>query len=493
MAIAVPAHWGHTQLWSLRNALLNSPNFSRDGVPARLISDAVGALTALGANPGIAARGVVALLDFGGSGTSITLADAASAFEPIGETLRYAEFSGGHVDQALLAHVVSGIGHDLDPAGTAEVGSLARLREECREAKERLSAHTATELVAELPGYRANIRLTRTELEHLIEEPLGGVVAAFEDMLARNSIGWSDLAALAVVGGGASIPLVTQRLSAHVPVVTTPQPAANAAVGAALFAAFGPDADAPTGLAVAAPVIGNSPADEPGSATFRALAWSQDDVGDEPVPYTGENPYDTGVTAGRPPVRYGPATGPIEQPRPWYRLPQLVVGLAAIAALIAIGGVAFTLTGLAGSTTATDPPSTAKSVAPTSAEPPPPPAPVAPPETVTVTSEPPPPAPPPSPVLTPTTTPPPSTTTRTTTTTTPTTTTTTPTTTTTTTTMTTTTTTTTTTTPTTTTTTTPTTTTTTTTTPAMTTTYLTVPFVPVPIPIQVPQRPFPGQ
>ena len=176
------------QLWALRNALLTSPNFSRDGVPARLMSDAVAALTALSANPGIAARGVVALLDFGGSGTSITLADAASAFEPIGETSRYAEFSGGHVDQALLAHVVSGIGHDLDPAGTAAVGSLARLREECREAKERLSAHTATELVAELPGYRANIRLTRTELEQLIEEPLGGVVAAFEDMLARNSI-----------------------------------------------------------------------------------------------------------------------------------------------------------------------------------------------------------------------------------------------------------------------------------------------------------------
>ena len=358
------------------------------------------------------------------------------------------------------------------------------LREECREAKERLSAHVATELVVELPGYRSNIRLTRTELEQLIEEPLGGVVTAFEDMLARNSIGWSDLVAVAIAGGGASIPLVVQRLSAHVPVVTTPRPAVNAAVGAALCAAFGPDADAPTGVAVAAPVIADSTADAPGSATFRALAWSQDDVGDDPVPYTGEDPYDTGVTAGRPPVQYVPAPGPIEQPRPWYRLPQLVLGLAAMAALIAVGGVAFTLTGLAGSTIATDPPSTAKSVAPTSAEPPPP-VPVAPPEPITVASEAPPsPPPPPSWSPTQTTTPPPTTTTTTTTTTTPTTTTTT--------TMTTTTTTTTTTTPTTTTTTTPTTTTITTTTPAMTTTYLTIPFVPVPIPIQVPQNPYPG-
>ena len=205
MAMAVPAHWGQAQLWPLQSALLTSPNFSRDGVPARLVSDAVAALTALSANPGIAARGVVALLDFGGSGTSITLADAASAFEPIGGTLRYAEFSGGHVDQALLAHVLGGIGHDVDPAGTAAVGSLARLREECREAKERLSAHVATELVVELPGYRSNIRLTRTELEQLIEEPLGGVVTAFEDMLARNSIGWSDLVAVAIAGAGDAV------------------------------------------------------------------------------------------------------------------------------------------------------------------------------------------------------------------------------------------------------------------------------------------------
>ena len=59
------------------------------------------------------------------------------------------------------------------------------------------------------------------------------------------------------VGGGASIPLVTQRLSEHsrVPVVTTPQPALDAAVGAALFAAYGSDADAQTGVAPAAAVV----------------------------------------------------------------------------------------------------------------------------------------------------------------------------------------------------------------------------------------------
>ncbi|PQM44041.1 hypothetical protein C1Y40_05800 [Mycobacterium talmoniae] len=49
---------------------------------------------------------MIALLDFGGSGTSITLADAGAGFQPIDETRRYAEFSGDRIDDALLAHVM---------------------------------------------------------------------------------------------------------------------------------------------------------------------------------------------------------------------------------------------------------------------------------------------------------------------------------------------------------------------------------------------------
>ena len=474
-AIAVPAHWGTSTLWALRNAMRANPTLAPNGMPVRLISDAVASLTALNANPGLSPHGVVALLDFGGGGTSITLADAASAFEPIEDTARYTEFSGDLIDQALLNHVLEGITNagGIDPAGTAAVGSLTRLREECRNAKERLSAETVTELLAELPGCRSGIRVTRAELESLIAQPLAGVLTALENALERNRISWSNVSAVVTIGGGASIPLITQQLSEHsqAPVVTTPQPALDAAVGVALFAAFGSDADAKTGVAPVLPVDGPDPGHAPGSATFRALAWSQDDdTADDVVPYTGDL-YDTSGTAARPSVQYVPATEPIEEPRrTWNRLPQLVFGLAAVVAVVAVGGVAVALTRAPDSTKATEPPSTAKSAAPTSAAPPPStPPPV---QTVTVTSEPPPPPPPTTTVpavttthvitTTPTTTEPTTTTatTTTTTTTSPTTTTTT--------------------------TTTPTTTTTTTTTNPMTTTYINVPFVPVPIPIQVP-------
>jgi hypothetical protein len=480
IAVAVPAHWKGSTLRSLRDAMRTKPSLAPNGVPVRLVSDAVAALTALGANPGLPVHGVVALLDFGGGGTSITLADAAASFEPI-ETTRLTEFSGDQIDQSLLAHVLDEIAGDVDPAGTASVGSLTRLREACRQAKEELSEATEAEIRVELPGHQSAVRVSRDQLDALMEAPLAAVLSELEESLLRNRIAPADLSAVVAVGGGARIPLVTRRLTEgdRNSLVTTPHPALDAAVGAALFAAYGADADAQTGVAPMPLITGAMASAAPDSSTFRALAWSQDDdtVGD-PTPYTGEDPYadpyaDSSTT--RVVAQYHPRQD--DEPRSWQRLPLLLFGVAAVVALVAVGGVAIALTSATDETrptpttapvTATSPPAPP----PTSiAPPPPPPTTEAPPQNVvTVTSEAPPPPPPTEtvtverPVTTTMTTTQPTTTT---TTTPPTTTTTT---------------------------TTPTTTTTTTsTTPTMTTSYITVPFVPVPIPIQVPATPTPQQ
>ena len=305
VAIAIPAHWGPSTTWAFRSALGNSRTLSQTGEPVRLVSDAVAALTALQANPGITVNGVVALLDFGGSGTSITLADARSSFEPIGETLRYADFSGDLVDQALLSHVLDNLGGDAIPPEPRRSGRSKAARGVPAGQGAAVGGHRDP-TGRRTPGYRADIRLTREELQDLIRRRW---TASFglDEMTQRSGQRPNGLAALAIVGGGASIPFVTQRLSEHtqLPVVTTPQPARNAAVGAALFAAFGADADAPTGASAAAPrrpgcadrrcrcshrrhrrraVFDGPLPDEPGSATFRALAWSQEEAGEEPGP-----------------------------------------------------------------------------------------------------------------------------------------------------------------------------------------------------------------
>src|SRR6185437_3801808 len=235
ITMAVPAHWGSDSLRGMQGALNTHADFVHGGIAPRLVPDSVAALTALNSDSRLPAKGVVALLDFGGSGTSITLADAASDFTPIVDTLRHEEFSGDLIDQALMLHALDNVGHGsaVDPASTAVVGQFAGLRHECQLAKERLSSEKTTELALDLPGQHTRLKISRGELDRLIEEQLDGVLAAFDDMLRRNRIRGKDLAAVAMAGGTAKIPLVAQRLSAHTKasVITAVQPALATAVG----------------------------------------------------------------------------------------------------------------------------------------------------------------------------------------------------------------------------------------------------------------------
>ncbi|MDT5205219.1 MAG: hypothetical protein QOD34_1855 [Mycobacterium sp.] len=529
ITMAVPAHWGSEALQGMQAALNTHADFVHGGIAPRIVPDSVAALTALNSDSRLPGKGVVALLDFGGGGTSITLADAASDFTPIGDTLRYEDFSGDLVDQALMLHALDSAGPSsgADPADTAVVGQFAGLREECRLAKERLSTDDTTELALDLPGRRTRLEISRAEFDSLIEERLDGVFAAFDDMLRRNKIRSKDLAAVAMAGGTAKIPVVAQRLSSHTKtsVITAIQPGLATAVGAVKLssrqpieqrdggreettmaalvgASTGGFATATSGLATTGHFLAPTGALGTPTGTFGAstgtfdiptagallddpserltqLAWSQaDDSHDEPVVYTGE-PYDSYDNRATPsqlmqlPKYEPPAVGRARG----MRLPQLFLGLAALVSMVAIGGVAFTLTSAnriptlpSSSTTAPPPPPLSSQLPSPSVAPPPPPSAepspiVAPPPT----SEAPPPPPPP-PVVTYDPPPPPRTTARATTTapqptTTPS----------------------------------PSTTPSTTppppppptssapSSPVMTTTYLNLPFLPVPIPVQVPE------
>ena len=104
------------------HALRGKPGLSR----SPLVSDAAAALTALRSNPGLPSAGVIVLCDFGGSGTSITLVDAAAKDAPIGKTVRVPDFSGDHIDQAMLTKVAAGIFERQTPTRRALRWSGAR-------------------------------------------------------------------------------------------------------------------------------------------------------------------------------------------------------------------------------------------------------------------------------------------------------------------------------------------------------------------------------
>lgn len=390
IAVTHPAHWRANQIAALRAELAAIGGF---GDPV-LVPDAKAALVALQDNPGVPTRGVIAVCDFGGSGTSITLADADRGFQPIAPTIRHPDLSGDLIDQGLLTHVVNDLSAagTIDLAGTSAIGSLGRLRTECRRAKERLSTESVTALVAELPGHRSDVRLNRNELDDVIAQPLREFTAVLQGAIERAGLRPGELVAVASIGGGARIPAITTTLSEHLrlPVITAAQPELTPAIGGGLVAVRGTVEDSRTAMAPAS--MAGAPATQAAAlvapdppAAPQALAWSDAENVPDVAPADDYRPeaygddygsdFDTGFepaggrTAARPQLEFGERELTEHDEiaaRPWYRRPPVMLGAGAAAVLVAVVAVLFNVIG---SDEPTRPASTSKAVTSTTAAP----------------------------------------------------------------------------------------------------------------------------
>ena len=357
ISIAVPAYWTPATVTSLRNALRTHIGFVRSGLAPQLISDAIAAATAVKTEIGLPDTGVVAVLDFGAKGTSVTLVGTKGDLELASATMRYVDFSGDEIDKALLMHVLDELGHRgrVDTEGA----EFAALREECRAAKERLSTSEATTLAVTLSGYSAEVQLTRLKLESLFQDHLIAFAHSFDSMIARSRFGWAELSALVTVGGGAAIPLVAERLGLHTrrPVLTVDSSEMAAAVGALELAgrdertgqrsriSLGLLAGSAAGTTVIELPSGGLMLIDPDARTERKLAWSQSEFTGELPVRIGGDAFDEDGPAG-----WSMRLNIIDEPpkvRPRRRLrirpSQVLIGLSAVVAIVAIGGVAFTL------------------------------------------------------------------------------------------------------------------------------------------------------
>jgi hypothetical protein len=349
VTIAIPAYWPEQKSAALREEFFAQPGLAPNGVPPALISDATAALTALRTEPDFPTEGVVALCDFGASGTTVTLSDAGSDFQQIGPSVRYPDFSGDVIDELILDHLREAVPIDTTGgmASTTRMGSLARLLDQCRQAKESLSAVTVTTVPA-LTG--EDVELSRNDFEELISEPLDQFVTTIENILQRNEIPKTNLAAVATVGGGAAIPLLTTRLAERldVPIHTAGQPGLSAAIGAATIGQQKPAAAAvasapvenPTQLASAAPADMTQMLPGARIEEGRPLAWSEDEDEDDPVPYTG--PEHSGQYV-RDAMEFDDADDDPYAAEagqgPWYKRTAVVVSLVGAAAAVLIAAV----------------------------------------------------------------------------------------------------------------------------------------------------------
>lgn len=256
VAVTHPASWSTYKLDLLRQAIRQA-DLTAELVPEP-VAAAVHYATLERVDPGT----VVAVYDFGG-GTfdAAVLRRTVDGFELLGQPEGLERLGGIDIDQAVVAHVdrvLDGRVLSLDAADPTAMAALARLRAECRTAKEALSSDTEAVIPVTLPGLHQDVRLTRAELESMIRPRLGETVAALQRAVRSAGLAFGDVSRILLVGGTSRIPLVAEvvREETGRPVVVDADPKLAVAMGAASWAAGRPaEAEAPTVGVVAVPPV----------------------------------------------------------------------------------------------------------------------------------------------------------------------------------------------------------------------------------------------
>jgi hypothetical protein len=178
----------------------------------------------------------------------------------------------------VFSHVNRAIGDkldELDEGDPAAIAAVARLREECIEAKEALSTDTDVSIPVLLPNLSTEVRLTRAELEAMVRPVLYESIEALRRALRSAGVTPEQLHAVLLVGGSSRMPIVSQLVGAELgrPVAVDAHPKHAIALGAA-WVASGAGAASPAVESGTGPATGGTahPAAAGGMASPAAAA-----------------------------------------------------------------------------------------------------------------------------------------------------------------------------------------------------------------------------
>jgi molecular chaperone DnaK len=239
-----PANWSRITLDLLGRAA------GLAGVPrVRFCPEPVAAAIHYATRNRVAEGTRICVYDLGGGSFDVcVLVREGDMFRIVGPPGGVERLGGSVFDEAVFRRVVAEIEHD--PAAQALLAdpvSLARLRRDCIEAKEALSADVDTVVPVAVGGTGRSVRVTRGEFENMIRPVLAETVSATHRTLRAAGATPPDIAAFVLVGGSCRIPLVGELLAAefHRPIVRDTHPKHAVALGAATLAARGSVTSAP--------------------------------------------------------------------------------------------------------------------------------------------------------------------------------------------------------------------------------------------------------
>ncbi|MCO4237585.1 Hsp70 family protein [Pseudarthrobacter sp. MDT3-28] len=233
-----PASWG-----AHRTQLILAALASKDLTKVTLISEPEAAALHYAAQVRVEAGSTIAVYDLGGGtfDTAVLKKTDAGHFELLGRPEGIEGLGGADFDAAVLRYVADHAGQglaNLDPSAPVALAALSRLRRECVEAKEALSADSEASISVLLPGFQQQVRLVRSDFEAMISEPIRETVDALERSLQDLGLTPDDLSAVLLIGGSSRIPLVAQLISEQLdrPIAVDADPKSSICLGAAVAA-----------------------------------------------------------------------------------------------------------------------------------------------------------------------------------------------------------------------------------------------------------------
>ena len=237
IALCHPASYGAYKLDLFQQAIRQA-----DIGPVELLTEPEAAALYYARQERVPAGTVIAVYDFGGGTFDATiLRKTEDGFEALGQPEGLERLGGIDFDEALFRRVmvlVAAQGVQVDATDPSTLAALARLREECRRAKEALSSDTDATIPIFLPGIQTELRLTRSEFEDSIRPRIHETIEALGRATRSAGLGFEDVDRVLLVGGSSRIPLVAEmvREATGRPVAVDAHPKHTMALGAAYVA-----------------------------------------------------------------------------------------------------------------------------------------------------------------------------------------------------------------------------------------------------------------
>ncbi|MBP2366318.1 Hsp70 family protein [Pseudonocardia parietis] len=323
VAVSHPASWGSHKRDLFAGALADR------ALSVTFLTEPQAAALHYATNERVEAGATVAVYDLGGgtfdaavvrkeaAGTTDTggTVVGGTLFTLLGRPEGLEQLGGADFDQAVVDHVRDAVPQAfeaLDEADPDVLTQMARLRRDCREAKEALSADTEVSIPVWLGEVRTTVRLHRSDLEDRIRPRLEESVEALQRAIASAGLAASGPSVVLLVGGSSRVPLVAQLVSSELgrPIQVDADP--KNAIGKGAVLALGPVdpvTAAPAGAgfppggagAAGAAVLGATGSSAPATSALAA------DPG--PLPWENGPPMTERMAADAPPTAFhGPQT-----------------------------------------------------------------------------------------------------------------------------------------------------------------------------------------